>query len=348
MRIMLPGCFIAAAAVAAMLSACGGSDEPDTSPAVDVPDTPVGALPDRYGLYAVQGDHIGRLNGDQNFEVSTWEHRQSLRPDVAFIVYDRRLADPSLALDQVIHLQRVPHVRNEVSPSGMAAPATANNWVAVDLPKFAVPIDFEPVSTSPQMVRVIPSRPLEPGLYSLEIRTANSALTGRFGVEWDKVDKARYSASYCVDRYTGASASYRGCGDAAPMAQLPPSGEGQLAPSGQLAPAGAAPPPAPALQPGAALQVRDVQAVRRNDGSMTTLLVQGVVVNASQTPQFVPQLVASLRDQQGQEVKRWEFTTEVTQLMPGRSTGFRTEVLDTSTGPTQVSIAFPGTSSAMQ
>lgn len=83
-----------------------------------------------------------------------------------------------------------------------------------------------------------------------------------------------------------------------------------------------------------------MQAIRRNDGSMTTLLVQGTVVNVSQAPQSVPQLVASLHDHQGQELKRWSFTTEIAQLMPGRSPGFRTEVLDTSTGPTQVSIAF--------
>jgi hypothetical protein len=318
------GCFAAAALAAATLSGCGGSSGADdrAGEAAVPADLHGDALPQRYGLYAVQGDHFGRLNGDQTFEVGSWEHRSDLWPNVSFIVYDRRLADPALALDQVIHLRRVPHVRNDVSAAGTAAPATADNWVAVDLPKFDVPLDFEPVATAAQMVRAIPARPLEPGLYSLELRTGNAMLAGRFGVEWNKVDKSRYMASYCVDRYVGSPVSYRACGDAPPVAARPPAGAG--------------------------LQVREVQAVRRNDGSMTTLLVQGVVVNVSQAPRPVPQLVASLRDPQGLEIKRWAFTTEVSELPPGRSTGFRTEVLDPSTGPTQVSIAFAGSDSAIQ
>jgi hypothetical protein len=329
----------ATAVLALFLSACGSSDEPQES--ADVSDSHGGTLPDRYGLYAVQGDQIDRLDGDQSFELSTWGHRSALAPDVTFIVYDRRLADPSIALDQAIELERVPHVRNEVSSTGAAAPATANNWVASDLPKFAVPVDFQPVPSALQMVRVIPSRPLEPGLYSLQLRTGSGVLSGRFGVKWDKVDKVAYMATYCVDRYAGAAAPYRVCGEAVPAAQLPPTLTTQplaAAPPPALA---AAPQAAPAA-PGATLQVRNVQAVRRNDGGMTTLLVQGDVVNASQAPQNVPQLIASLRDQRGTEVKHWVFTAEVSRLMPGGTTGFRTEVLDSSTGPTQVSIAFAG------
>ena len=360
MRCGFQGAF-AAAVLAMVLSACGSSDEPSES--TDASDSRGGPLPETYGLYAAQGGQIGRLNGDQSFEVSTWAHRSVLHPDVTFIVYDRRLADPSIALDQAITLERVAHVRNEVSSAGAAVPATADNWVATDLPKFAIPVDFQPVPTAMQMVRVVPSRPLEPGLYSLQLRAGNTVVSGRFGVKWDKVDKTAYMATYCVDRYAGAAAPYRACDEAMAAAQSPPSAltTQPLAALQPPAPAAAslaastAPPAAPTAPPaaptpsqagpaaaGAPLQVRNVQAVRHNDGGTTTLLVQGDVVNVSQAPQSVPQLIASLRDQRGTEIKHWVFATEVSQLMPGGTTGFRTEVLDTSAGPTQVSIAFAG------
>lgn len=342
----LRGAF-ATVVLALSLSACGSSDE--RSESTDTSDSHGSPLPDRYGLYAVQDGQIGRLNGDQSFEVSTWEHRSVLHPDVTFIVYDRRLADPSLALDQAIALERVAHVRNEVSSNGAAAPATANNWVVTDLPTFTVPVDFQPVPTAMQMVRVIPSRPLEPGLYSLQLRTGSALVSGRFGVKWDKVDKIAYVTTYCVDHYAGAAAPYRACGEAMPAARTPPATLATQPLPALQSPAPAAAPPAAPTAPQAApaasgvpLQVRNVQAVRHTDAGMTTLLVQGDVVNVSQAPQNVPQLIASLRDQRGTEVKHWVFATEVSRLMPGGTTGFRTEVLDTSTGPTQVSIAFAG------
>jgi hypothetical protein len=92
-------------------------------------------------------------------------------------------------------------------------------WVVADLPPFAVPIDFRPIHGSPEMVEVIPSRPLPPGLYSLQFRQGDSAIAGRFGVQWTNIDKGQYASANCVDRYPGSPPGYKLCSDTS--AQLP-------------------------------------------------------------------------------------------------------------------------------
>jgi hypothetical protein len=60
---------------------------------------------------------------------------------------------------------------------------------------------------------VIPTRPLQPGLYSLQFRLGESAVAGRFGVKWAKIDKNQYAAANCVDRYAGSAPAYKLCSD---------------------------------------------------------------------------------------------------------------------------------------
>ena len=201
-------------ALAAALSACGSSKSSNETAQVEVQsDDSDAELPARYGLYALEQGQLGRLDGEKSFQVETWQSRSGLGPDVRFIVFDRALSDRSLRLADALKLRRVSHVRNDVAASGTAAPLQKDVWVVADLPPFAVPIDFRPIHGSPEMVEVIPSRPLPPGLYSLQFRQGNSAIAGRFGVQWTTIDKGQYASANCVDRYPGSPPGYKLCSD---------------------------------------------------------------------------------------------------------------------------------------
>ncbi|HUL09273.1 MAG TPA: hypothetical protein VLV76_23280 [Candidatus Acidoferrum sp.] len=205
--------------LAALLSACGsggsggGSGDSDIAQVEVQSDESDVQLPARYGLYVLQDGQLGRLDGEKSFQVETWESRSSLASNVRFIVFDRALGDRSLRLEDAIKLRRVAHVRSDVAASGAATPLQKDTWVVADLAPFAVPVDFRPMHGSPEMVEVIPFRPLPPGLYSLQFRAGDSAVAGRFGVKWSKIDKAQYASANCVDRYPGSPPSYRLCSD---------------------------------------------------------------------------------------------------------------------------------------
>jgi hypothetical protein len=346
--------------LAAMLSACGSDPDQVLQPydggegGLPASDVGVveGGLPTRYGLYAVQDGRIGRLDGERSFQVETWDRRSSLGPGVHFIVFDRALDDRTTRLQDVVALRRVAHVRNEVAATGAAVPTSKDIWVVADLPEFAVPLDFAPVPGRPDMVRAMPRRPLQPGLYSLELQSGESAVAGRFGVVWKDVDKNAYIAANCVDRYAGQTARYRPCAAGAPTAaalpqpqKLPPP---QPMPQSGTAQKPAAVPPGTAALQGAAqpspsagpLELREVQAVKAADQGEPILTVQGLIVNRSNTVQQVPPLMATLKDLQGTELERWTFAAEVTHLPPGGSTGFRTETVYPTTQSTNVSVAF--------
>ncbi len=206
--------------LAMTLSACGSSGSDNDIAQVEIQsDDSDAALPARYGLYVVQDGELGRLDAEKSVQVETWESRSSLQPDVTFIIFDRSLADRSMRLGDTIRLRKVAHVRNDVAASGAATPLQKDTWVVADSPEFAVPLDFQPIRGSPEMVRVIPTRPLAPGLYSFQFHRGESAAAGRFGVQWSKIDKSQYASANCVDRYAGTPPAYKLCSDLS--AQLP-------------------------------------------------------------------------------------------------------------------------------
>jgi len=204
----------AAGLLAATLSACGSSNSGNETAQVEIQsDDSDAALPARYGLYVVQDGELGRLDAEKSVQVETWDSRSSLQPDVTFIIFDRSLADRSMRLGDSVRLRKVAHVRNDVAASGAATPLQKDTWVVADSPEFAVPLDFQPIHGSPEMVRVIPTRPLAPGLYSFQFHLGESAVAGRFGVQWSKIDKAQYASANCVDRYAGTPPAYKLCSD---------------------------------------------------------------------------------------------------------------------------------------
>jgi hypothetical protein len=320
--------------LAALLPACG-SDSDEVAETLTVYDDGSGsAVPSRYGLYAIQDGRLGRLDGERSFQVETWESRSDLLPAVEFIVFDRALDDRALRLENAITLRRLAHVRNDVAATGAAVPMAKDVWVVADLPDFAVPLDFAPLAGRPDMVRAMPARPLEPGLYALEFRSGESVASGRFGVSWSDVDKDAYVAANCVDRYAGQAVKYRPCSLQQLGSEVSP---GKMSPqAGQVQDSSAGP-----------LELRQVQAVKATDQGAPILTVQGVVVNVSNVAQPVPRLMATVKDVQGAELDRWTFAAEAAQLPPGGSTGFRTETVYPTTESANVAVTFapPGTGS---
>ena len=239
--------------MAAMLTACGSDDSDETASTYGFGDENASVLPSKYGLYAVQDGQLGRIDGERSFQVETWESRSALQPGVQFIVFDRTLQDRSVRLQNVIKLRRVAHVRNDVAATGIASPTGKDVWVVADLPEFVVPLDFAPLPGQAEMIRAVPSRALEPGLYSLEFDQGDSVISGRFGVAWAETDKDAYIAANCVDRYAGQSARYRLCSDSPAQTGALPQPSGALPqPSGALPqPSGALPQPSatPAFEP---------------------------------------------------------------------------------------------------
>lgn len=366
--------------LAAMLPACGSDDSEDTASAVGFGDEDVSVLPSKYGLYAVQDGQLGRIDGDRSFQVETWESRSALQPGVQFIVFDRALDDRSVRLQNAIKLRRLAHVRNEVAATGVATPTGKDIWVVADLPELMVPLDFAPVPGRGEMIRAVPSRRLEPGLYALEFRQGDSAVAGRFGVGWTDIDKNAYIAANCVDRYAAQTAKYRLCSESRPQtgalpqpsgALLQPKSMPQFEPippprasalnAGTLAPSAGQSQSPSATQsqganPGASnsqgqltaapktgnLELRQVQASKADDQGAPILTVQGLIVNVSKVVQPVPRLVATVKDLQGKELDSWSFAAEVTHLPPGGSTGFRSETVypTATTQSTNVSVTF--------
>jgi hypothetical protein len=233
------------------------------------------------------------------------------------------------------------------------------------------------------MVRVIPTRPLAPGLYSFQFRLGGSAVAGRFGVQWSTIDKAQYASVNCVDRYAGSPPGYKPCSDLSaqlPRQQImqPPLQQQPLQPLPQqntlqyqliqpykTPPAVPQAPSAPrqqALQqqppqqqapqqptpmPSAeGLKLRDVQAARSVDQGVAILTVQGTIVNASKEPRRVPPLMATVSDTKGTQLDRWTFTAEIAELPPGGTSGFRTETIYPTNQSTNVSVTFASDSTA--
>jgi hypothetical protein len=325
------------------VSACAGTREPS----YPVPGDP--------GIYAfTTKDNLRRLDGDREWEVETWPERSNMPNNVHFVINEPALAGRSAG--NSVELWRVAWVRSEIDPQGRAMPIQGSEWAVAPLAPFAVPFRYESPPGQTEIVHIVPTVPLEPGLYTLRIANPG-ARQARVGVAWKGVDHRQYSAMNCVDRYDGNT--YRPCNAA--VATTAPAGDpynagltadasngglASLAPA-QPAPI-AAPQPAPVIaqqapaQPVAAatsaqgLQIALTDPVRRNDG----LLIQGAVINTSNEARAIPTMQGSLENAAGQEMRRWIFQPPVRTLQPGERANFSTEVRPIPIGTARASVAF--------
>ena len=205
---------------ALLLASCGGGGREN---AVDRPQDEAAAeaayrveripRPSFFGLYALAGNGLARLDGEPSWEVATWPERSNLPTDTAFVIFDPSVASGSAPLRELVQLRHVARVRNAVVLStATVRPLENDEWVAPDLPPFRVALDFRPVDGRSDMIVAVPRTRLEAGLYELRLNQQAANTTGRLGVNWSGVDPNRYAATYCVDRYQGADAPYGLCG----------------------------------------------------------------------------------------------------------------------------------------
>ena len=327
----------------ASLSACAGTREPSYP------------VPDEPGIYAfTTKDNLRRLDGDRDFEVETWPERSNMPGNVQFVINEPALTGRSAG--NSVELWRVAWVRSEIDAQGQVMPVQGSQWAVAPLEPFAIPFRYESPPGQTDVVHIVPTVPLEPGLYTLRIANPG-ARQARIGVTWDGADQRRYSAMNCVDRYEGNS--YRPCNavvGAAPAPAGDPLAPALTANAGNGGLASLAPPqPAPVVvqqapvqqtlaQPVAAatsaegLQIALTDPVRRNDG----LLIQGTVINTSNQPRAIPTMQGSLENSAGQEMRRWVFQPPVPTLQPGERANFSTEVRPIPAGTARASVAFIG------
>jgi hypothetical protein len=332
------------------VSACAGT----RAPSYPVPDEP--------GIYGfTTRDNLRRLDGDRDFEVETWPERSNMPGNVQFVINDPALAGRSAG--NSVELWRVAWVRSEIDAQGQVMPVQGSEWAVAPLAPFSIPFRYESPPGQTEIVHIVPTVRLEPGLYTLRIPGARQA---RIGVAWQGTDQRQYSAMNCVDRYDGNT--YRMCNaavGAAPAAGDPYAAPPATAANGGLAslsppqPAPVVAQPAPTMQQAPIVQQAPIASqtpaqpvaaatsaeglrialenpVRRNDG----LLIQGAVVNTSGQVRAVPTMQGSLENAAGQEMRRWVFQPPVRTLQPGERANFSTEVRPIPAGTARASVAF--------
>ena len=311
-------------------SACAGTREPS----FPVPDDP--------GIYALTGNDLHRLDGDQDWETETWPERSNMPSNVQFVVSDPALA--GRAAGNSVELWKVAWVRSDINAQGQAMPVAGSQWAVAPLEPFSIPFRYESPAGQGDVVHIVPNAPLSPGLYTVRIVNPG-ARQARMGVAWNGVDQRQYSAANCVDRYAAEGNIFRPCTSVVvPVAGVAPAPVGTIDNGGlasltapEPAPmAPAAPQPTPVAAGDRGLHIALVRPVRRNDG----LLIQGVVTNTSSQVQALPTMQGSLENQAGQEVRRWVFQPPVAQLQPGQRANFSTEVRQIPSGVARASVAF--------
>lgn len=267
-----------------------------------------GPVPREEGIYADTGDGLVRLDGDVEWERQTWAQRSDLPAGTGLVIRDAALAG---AAAHEVGLRRVAWLRSTINDTGDVTPATGSNWISAPLPGLEVPVDHSSATDSRRgLVRLRPQQPLPPGLYAVYAETGESSRNARFGVGWSGADKQAYAAAVCVDRYSGAEAAYRRC-------------EAQSA-----------------AEADDGLQIYLVRPEKRETSAGRSMVISGVVLNNSARVQAVPLLTAELRDPRGQALTSWRFKADSTELEPGQSTSFRTEVGQTAHQVHSVNVNF--------
>lgn len=251
-------------------------------------------VPDEQGIYAYTGEKLVRLDGDVEWERKTWGQRSDLPADSEIIIRDAALAGSA---GQSVGLRRVAWVRSTISDQGKITPVSGSKWINAPLPALEVPLDHvEQTESGAEVVRLRPRQSLQPGLYAVYAKTGGDTRNARFGVAWPEADKQAYAASVCVDRHIGADTAYRPCQE-----------QGMTGADDRL-------------------QIFLVRPEQRQTSGGRSTVISGVILNNSERVQPVPLLAAELRDAQGRALTRWRFNAERSELEPGQSTSFRTEV----------------------
>jgi hypothetical protein len=279
-------------------------------------------VPEEAGLYAVtsNGD-LQRLDGNADWENTTWAERSSLTPAVKFVVRDPSIAsDPNNAASR-IELWRVAWVRSEIGTNKMVMPVSGSSWALARLDTYRIPVTTQRAPRNPQALLVVPMQPLPSGLYALRLNGTTVSKEARLGVLWNSVDKRQYSAANCVDRYLGPTASYQPC-----MGR----GTAQQASIKKAATSH--------IYTSEGLSITLSKPVQNETG----VLVQGVVTNTTAQTKRMPLMQVTLQDVSGQDIRRSIIQPSVATLGPGQKLTFKTQMVN-GAGAAKVNVKFVST-----
>jgi hypothetical protein len=323
-------------------SACAGTDD---DPPYPVPGDP--------GIYALTDDcELRRLDGHPEWEAETWPERADLPGNVQFVINEPALAGRSAG--SAVELWRAAWVRSEIDAQGQPTRVQGSEWAVAPLEPFDVPFRYESPPGQTDIVHVVPTVPLAPGLYTVRI-VDPGARQARLGVGWNGVDQRQYSAANCVDRYDDNV--YRACtapvpslvgaapkpGDpsAAGVTAIENGGLPSVSPPQPAAPVVLAPAPTAADPLAVAtspigLQITLADPVRRDAG----LVIRGAITNTSSQVLAIPSMQGSLENAAGDAMQSWVFPPPVQTLAPGERANFSTEVRPIPAGTARASVAF--------
>lgn len=255
-------------------------------------------VPDEAGIYYLWDDELRRLDGEPEWERETWDQRSNIPRKSEFVIRAKTIATAGPQQFDV-GLRKVAWVRSVVSANGEVMPVDGTQWVAVPVSSLAVPVELLRADEQPDLVHLVPRQPLEPGLYSVYLRTPNGSREARFGIEWPQTDKQAYASTVCVDRYVNAEPAYRPCQNQG------------------------------AMNSAGGLEIHLVKPEKQRTGSGQVMVVSGVIVNASDTERRVPPLAGELRNADGDVLAKWQFDPASSRLAPGKSTSFRSTIDNT-------------------
>ncbi len=91
---------------------------------------------------------------------------------------------------------------------------------------------------------------------------------------------------------------------------------------------------------GEGLQLDQVTPRRTTEGNVPYLVIEGEVVNSSETTREVPRMVALLSDTNDEVVQHWTFSVEARQLGPGERVPFSTRLANPSDVASGIKIEF--------
>ena len=92
--------------------------------------------------------------------------------------------------------------------------------------------------------------------------------------------------------------------------------------------------------PGEGLVLQNVFVQRRQEGSVTLLVVAGEIHNPTDHLRSLPALRGTVLDGHGDAVQSWLFTAEAPQLLPGDTGRFQSELAAPSPGAVKVNVTF--------
>jgi len=94
--------------------------------------------------------------------------------------------------------------------------------------------------------------------------------------------------------------------------------------------------------PTSTLEVQDVRLVEQPLAGLTVLVLEGKIVNNSDSPQLLPGLRASLLDAEKRSLFDWTFAVDQDVVGPGEIVPFRTEAINPPEAFERSQITFVG------